>query len=63
MERRTSAHITTGAVTHRRFPHRDWLKKPCRYLDNNIPLELVDNTLGFQVVEDYLTRVEYGVYQ
>lgn len=41
----------------------DWLKKPCRYLDDNIPLELIDNTLGFQVVEDYLTRVEYGVYQ
>ena len=41
----------------------DWLKKPCKYLDGNIPLELIDNSLGFQVVEDYLTRIEHGVYQ
>lgn len=41
----------------------DWLKKPCKYLDGNVPLELIDNSLGFQVVEDYLTRIEYGVYQ
>jgi putative toxin-antitoxin system antitoxin component (TIGR02293 family) len=41
----------------------DWLKKPCKYLDGNIPLELIDNSLGFQAVEDYLTRIEHGVYQ
>jgi len=41
----------------------DWLKKPCKYLDGYVPLELIDNSLGFQVVEDYLTRIEYGVYQ
>lgn len=41
----------------------DWLKKPCKYLDGNVPLELIDNSLGFQVVEDYLTRIEHGVYQ
>ncbi|WP_139831330.1 MULTISPECIES: antitoxin Xre/MbcA/ParS toxin-binding domain-containing protein [unclassified Pseudomonas] len=41
----------------------DWLKKPCKYLDGNVPLELIDNPLGFQVVEDYLTRIEHGVYQ
>lgn len=41
----------------------DWLKKPCKYLDGNVPLELVDNSLGFQVVQDYLTRLEHGVYQ
>lgn len=40
----------------------NWLKKPCRYLCGNIPLELIDNPLGFQVVEDYLTRIEHGVY-
>ena len=41
----------------------DWLRKPCKYLEGNIPLELIDNSLGFQVVEDYLTRIEHGVYQ
>lgn len=41
----------------------DWLKKPCKYLDGYVPLELIDNSLGFQVVEDYLTRIEHGVYQ
>ena len=41
----------------------DWLKKPCKYLEGNVPLELIDNSLGFQVVEDYLTRIEHGVYQ
>jgi putative toxin-antitoxin system antitoxin component (TIGR02293 family) len=41
----------------------DWLQKPCKYLDGHVPLELVDNSLGFQAVEDYLTRIEYGVYQ
>jgi putative toxin-antitoxin system antitoxin component (TIGR02293 family) len=41
----------------------DWLKKPCKYLDGHVPLELIDNALGFHVVEDYLTRIEHGVYQ
>lgn len=41
----------------------DWLKKPCKYLDGYVPLELIDSSLGFQVVEDYLTRIEHGVYQ
>jgi len=41
----------------------DWLGKPCKYLDGQVPLELIDNSLGFQVVEDYLTRIEHGVYQ
>lgn len=41
----------------------EWLAKPCRHLAGHIPLDLVDNPLGFQVVEDYLERVELGVYQ
>jgi len=41
----------------------EWLRKPCKYLDGHVPLELIDNSLGFQAVEDYLTRIEYGVYQ
>lgn len=41
----------------------DWLKKPCKYLDDHVPLELIDNSLGFQAVEDYLARIEHGIYQ
>ncbi|MBJ2182496.1 DUF2384 domain-containing protein [Pseudomonas veronii] len=41
----------------------EWLAKPCRYLAGNIPLDLVGNPLGFKAVEDYLERVELGVYQ
>ncbi|AHL33526.1 hypothetical protein CD58_11725 [Pseudomonas brassicacearum] len=41
----------------------DWLRKPCKYLGNHVPLELIDSPQGFQVVEDYLTRIEHGVYQ
>ncbi|MNR13064.1 hypothetical protein D3C85_1294480 [compost metagenome] len=41
----------------------NWLQKPCKFLEGHTPLELIDNSLGFQVVEDYLTRIEHGVYQ
>jgi putative toxin-antitoxin system antitoxin component (TIGR02293 family) len=41
----------------------DWLRKPCTYLDDQVPLALIDNPPGFQVVEDYLARIELGVYQ
>jgi putative toxin-antitoxin system antitoxin component (TIGR02293 family) len=40
-----------------------WLSRPCRFLEGNVPLEMIDNSLGFQVVEDYLWRIQYGVYQ
>lgn len=41
----------------------EWLEKPCRNLAGNVPLDMVDNPLGFNVVEDYLERVALGVYQ
>lgn len=41
----------------------EWLGRPCRYLADIIPLELIDNSLGFQEVGDYLSRVELGIYQ
>ncbi|QLG96428.1 DUF2384 domain-containing protein [Pseudomonas yamanorum] len=41
----------------------EWLDRPCRHLAGNVPLELIDNSLGFQVVEEYLKQVELGVYQ
>ncbi|HBP6378401.1 antitoxin Xre/MbcA/ParS toxin-binding domain-containing protein [Pseudomonas aeruginosa] len=41
----------------------EWLSRPCKFLEGNIPLEMIDNPVGFQAVEDYLTRIEHGVYQ
>lgn len=41
----------------------DWLGSPCKYLEGGVPLDLIDNPVGFQAVEDYLERVELGVYQ
>ncbi|MFK3797093.1 antitoxin Xre/MbcA/ParS toxin-binding domain-containing protein [Pseudomonas sp. NPDC088444] len=41
----------------------EWLGKPCRHLAGLIPLDLVDDVLGYQAVESYLERVELGVYQ
>lgn len=40
-----------------------WLGNPCKQLGGNVPLDMIDNTVGFQAVEDYLTRIELGVYQ
>lgn len=41
----------------------EWLSRPCRYLADHVPLDLVDDALGFLAVESYLERVELGVYQ
>lgn len=41
----------------------EWLGRPCKHLKSNVPLDLIENALGFQVVEAYLQRVELGLYQ
>lgn len=41
----------------------EWLGRPCKYLDGAVPLDVIDNPVGFQTVEDYLERIRYGVYQ
>ncbi|MGU0800372.1 antitoxin Xre/MbcA/ParS toxin-binding domain-containing protein [Pseudomonas aeruginosa] len=39
-----------------------WLSRPCNRLDGEVPLNIVDNSLGFRAVRDYLGRIEYGLY-
>lgn len=39
------------------------VKSTCRHIAGNAPLDLIDNVLGFQLVEAYLERIELGVYQ
>lgn len=41
----------------------EWLGRPCKYLEGDVPLDVIDNPIGFQAVEDYLERIEHGVYQ
>lgn len=41
----------------------DWLLRPCPYLEGAVPLVMVENVLGYQVVRDYLSGIRYGVYQ
>ena len=39
-----------------------WLRRPLALLDNQSPLDLLDTASGFQVVDELLGRIEYGVY-
>ena len=41
----------------------EWLRRPCRSLNGNVPLIMVENVIGAQLVCEYLKRVESGVYQ
>lgn len=41
----------------------EWLARPCRHLAGNSPVDMIDIHFGFRAVEDYLERVELGVYQ
>ncbi|MGO4001661.1 antitoxin Xre/MbcA/ParS toxin-binding domain-containing protein [Pseudomonas fluorescens] len=41
----------------------EWLSRPCKYLSGLIPLDLIENAIGYQAVGSYLDRVELGIYQ
>lgn len=41
----------------------EWLGRPCKQLDGIIPLEAIDNAIGFRAIEDYMQRIVLGVYQ
>ncbi|GAB3973517.1 hypothetical protein GCM10028806_27520 [Spirosoma terrae] len=40
----------------------NWLRYPLRELKNQTPLQLLTTISGFALVDDVLTRIEYGVY-
>lgn len=40
----------------------NWLRYPLRELKQQAPLELLNTISGFGLVDDVLTRIEYGVY-
>jgi putative toxin-antitoxin system antitoxin component (TIGR02293 family) len=39
-----------------------WLRRPLEILNRQSPLQLLDTATGFQVVDQILGRIEYGVY-
>lgn len=41
----------------------DWMLKPSIGLGGEKPIELLENSIGVQLVSEFLTRLEYGVYQ
>lgn len=40
----------------------EWLRRPLRLLEGQSPLEMLDTATGFQVVDQVLGRLEYGVF-
>jgi len=45
-----------------RMAAEEWLAEPAIGLDWEKPIDLLINSIGYEVVTDYLTRIEYGVY-
>jgi putative toxin-antitoxin system antitoxin component (TIGR02293 family) len=39
-----------------------WMDKPAMGLDGCRPIEMLQTLQGAEVVNDFLTRLEYGVY-
>jgi putative toxin-antitoxin system antitoxin component (TIGR02293 family) len=39
-----------------------WMTRPAMALDRKTPLELLDTAAGQEMVDDLLTRLDYGVY-
>lgn len=39
-----------------------WLERPAIGLDRKSPIDLLATPTGTKMVDDYLTRIEYGVY-
>lgn len=39
-----------------------WMDRPAIGLDQRRPIDLLATAVGVEAVEDYLTRIEYGVY-
>lgn len=41
---------------------KSWLLTPSKALGNKIPFELLDSSLGFEMVSDAINRIRYNVY-
>lgn len=41
---------------------KNWLLTPSKSLGNKKPFELLDSSLGFEIVESEIVRIQYNVY-
>ena len=41
---------------------KKWLLTPSKVLGNKKPFELLDSSLGFELVENEIVRIQYNVY-
>lgn len=41
---------------------QSWMLRPAMGLDQQRPIDLIGTTLGTEIVEDFLTRLEFNVY-
>jgi putative toxin-antitoxin system antitoxin component (TIGR02293 family) len=41
---------------------KKWLRTPLKTLRNKVPFELLDSSLGFEMVENEIVRIQYNVY-
>lgn len=39
-----------------------WVRTPNKVLDSNKPIEIMDTSIGIELIEDIIGRIEYGVY-
>lgn len=39
-----------------------WIRTPNKVLNNNKPIDIMDTSVGIELIEDVIGRVEYGVY-
>lgn len=52
-----------SGVSGKQATAEEWLSRPCLYLEGLTPLDLIYNAISFQVIKDYLDRIEFGIYQ
>lgn len=39
-----------------------WMGEPCFLLGGLIPIEMLHNPMGYELVSEHLTRLEYGIF-
>ncbi|NNB42333.1 MULTISPECIES: antitoxin Xre/MbcA/ParS toxin-binding domain-containing protein [Pseudomonas] len=50
------------AVLGSRALAEDWMTQPALGLDGEVPIDLLANPVGYELVTDFLHRLEFGVY-
>jgi len=50
------------AVFGSRHEAEQWLERPAIGLEQRRPIDLLSTPAGAKIVEDFLTRIEFGVY-